>query len=84
MESLEDYRDTLQQLFDTLHREQGMTLSQIARVAGMGEQRLSGVLRKERNLSPRSLQRLLGRLGYSMQFEKITSPASSPSVSSKS
>jgi DNA-binding phage protein len=76
MYKTEDYRDTLQQLFDTLRREQGMTLSQITTQTGMSKQIITGVLRKERNLSPRSLERLLDSLGYAIEFEKITSPAS--------
>jgi transcriptional regulator with XRE-family HTH domain len=84
MEDAEDYRDTLQRLFDELRLKQGLTLSQISKRSGISEQRLTGVLRKERNLSSRSLQRLLGRLGYAMLFEKITSQASSPSVPNRS
>jgi transcriptional regulator with XRE-family HTH domain len=79
-----DYRDSLQALFNELRREQGTTLFQIASKTEMSEQILTGVLRKERNLSAQSLQRLLVRLGYEMQFEKITSPASSPSAPNKS
>ncbi len=68
------YHEALDGLFDTLRREQGMTLSQIAKQAGMSEQNLTGVLRKERNLSPRSLERLLGRLGYAISFEPLETP----------
>jgi cyanate lyase len=75
-----DNHDALQGIIDTLHQEQGLTWPQIAKQAGRSELFIAGVLRKERNLSARSLLLLLGRLGYSMQFEKITSPASSPSV----
>jgi transcriptional regulator with XRE-family HTH domain len=84
METAEDYRDTLRQLFDILRHEPGMTISQIAKQSEMSEQILAGVLRKERNLSAQSLTRLLSRLGYTMHFEKIISPASSPSVPNKS
>ncbi len=75
MEETYDYRDELQALFDALRQKQGMTLSQIAKQSGMSEQIIVGVIRKQRNLSAQSLTRLLGRLGYVMQFEKITSPA---------
>jgi transcriptional regulator with XRE-family HTH domain len=71
MEKAMDYRDTLHQLFDNLRYEQGLTISQIAKQSEMSEQILAGVLRKERNLSARSLMRLLGKLGYVIRFEPI-------------
>jgi transcriptional regulator with XRE-family HTH domain len=74
MEIPQDYRDTLQQLLDDLRLKQGMTLSQISKRSGMSEQMIMGVLRKERNLSARSLTRLLNRMGYSISFEKIEIP----------
>ncbi len=71
MEMAKDYRDTLQQLFETLRNEQGMTISKIAKQSEMSAQILMGVLRKERNLSARSLTRLLSKLGYVIRFEPI-------------
>jgi transcriptional regulator with XRE-family HTH domain len=71
METAEDYRDTLRHLFDALRREQGVTISQIAKQSGMSQQILAGVLRKERNLSTQSLARFLNRLGYAIHFELI-------------
>jgi transcriptional regulator with XRE-family HTH domain len=64
-----DYHDALHGLFDTLRQEKGMTWPQIAKQAGMREQFIAGLLRKERNLSVQSLQRLLGRLGFEISFE---------------
>ena len=75
-----DYRDTLQTLVEELRHADGLTAYQIAERGKIHQQILSGVLRKERNLSPQSLSRLLDGLGYEIHFEKITSQASAPSV----
>ena len=77
METPLDYRDALRQLFEELRLKHGMTVAQISKRSGMNEQIIMGVLRKERNLSARSLTGLLGRLGYAIRFEPIEKPSPS-------
>jgi transcriptional regulator with XRE-family HTH domain len=69
-----DYRDALQHLFDELRHTQGITLAQISKRSGMSEQIITGVLRKERNLSAQSLTKLLTRIGYAIAFERHEPP----------
>lgn len=66
-----DYRDRLQELFQTLHDEEGLTRYRISKRAGISEQRLSNLFLKRSNLSPDSLQRLLDSLGYEMRIEPV-------------
>ena len=66
-----DYRDRLQELFQTLHDEEGLTRYRISKRAGISEQRISNLFSKRSNLSPDSLQRLLDSLGYEMRIEPI-------------
>ncbi len=70
----QDYHEELRKLFEHLRSSEGMTLSHIAGQANMNEQVIKGVLKKERNLSVQSLQRLVESIGYAIQFERISQP----------
>jgi len=63
-----DYRDSLQELFQELYDREGMTRFRLSRKAGVSEQTISNVLNKRRNLSVETLEKVLDRLGYRMEF----------------
>ncbi|MDP4198342.1 MAG: helix-turn-helix transcriptional regulator [Bacteroidota bacterium] len=66
-----DYRDQLGGLFRELHDREGLSRFRISQRAGISEQTISNVLSKRRNLSAKSLERVLHRLGYELRYEPV-------------
>jgi transcriptional regulator with XRE-family HTH domain len=66
---MRDYRDQLEQLFQSLREREGISYYRISQRAGLTEQRLSNLLKKKTNLSVPSLETTLANLGYCITFE---------------
>ncbi|GEM_PF-6795540 len=75
MNSSSDYRDMLQEVFQKVRGQEGLSQYRLAKRIGITEQTISNVFSKRRNLSVPALERFLRGLGYGITFEPIE-PAS--------
>jgi transcriptional regulator with XRE-family HTH domain len=64
-----DYRDQLEELFQSLRIREGVSYYRLSQRAGLTEQRVSNLLKKKTNLSVPSLESALAKLGYRLSFE---------------
>ena len=66
-----DYRDQLDELFRSMRDREGMTRYRISQKAGLSEQRISNLLKKNTNLSVPTLESMLSNLGYQLSYEPV-------------
>jgi transcriptional regulator with XRE-family HTH domain len=64
-----DYRDQLEELFQSMRDQHGLTRYRISKQTGISEQRISNLLKKKGNLSAPSLEAMLSKFGYELRFE---------------
>ena len=77
-----DYREKLLDLLGELHEAEGVTRYRISKRSGISEQTISNVMHKRRNLSIEALEKLLGSIGYEIQFVRTQNPTTSAGTGS--